>query len=59
MSSSGMMVRQTDIIFQSFPMYWHMLPWSTKPVISHTGIFVAIANIVWVKSIDFFNAKNQ
>ncbi len=34
-----------------------MWPWTTKPVISSTGIFVAIVNfdpyIVWVKIIDF------
>ncbi len=29
------------------------LAWSTKPVLSRWGIFVAIANIVWVKIIHF------
>ncbi len=29
------------------------LAWSTKPVLSRWSIFVAIANIVWVKIIHF------
>ncbi len=32
-----------------------MWPWSTEPVISRWGIFIAIAsNIVWVKIIDYY-----
>ncbi len=35
-------------------------PWTTKPVLSPWGIFVAIAkNSEWVKIIDFFYSKNH
>ncbi len=40
---------------------WHMWPWSTKPVLSSTGIFVAIANntLYGSKLFIFFYAKNH
>ncbi len=39
----------------------HVLPWTTKPVMSHTGDICSNSQQynVWVKIIDFFYAKNH
>ncbi len=49
-------IEQESPLFEKFGFNIKMWPWTTKPVINSTGIFVANSQlyIEWVKSIDFY-----
>ncbi len=44
---------------RNITVHWYMWPWTTKPVISSTGIFVAIAKNTLYGSNFFFYDKNH
>ncbi len=55
-ASSSCLAKKLHLLLSThIKIHWHLWPWTTKPVLSRWGIFVAIAKkyIVWVKIIDF------